>query len=264
MSGDSQLRQSAKDAIARGEYAFALGLLRDVVAFAPEDYEAHMLLGACLGKVGRVTEAVRSLRQAVWLNPRSVQAQYNFGKILYQAGELNEAADHLEQALALDNQYEKAYTLLKDIRALLRPKSAVSATPTIMQSSNRTSHIPKVSATNRRSMWGTVMLAIAFILAICVGIALPILKERLTPVPQPPTITQPAPVITYHPKHRKPKKKHVKPAHKQAVVAKPKPDASDESAGDNATAAATDNSDAATQDQPKEDSTTQPADGASP
>jgi len=76
----------------RGEQRF--GVLRQAIAFSPENGEAYYSLGLLLAEDDRVSEAVDELASAARLLPRA-RVLYNYGIALQQLGRLAEAEDAL-------------------------------------------------------------------------------------------------------------------------------------------------------------------------
>lgn len=113
-----ELMQSASQAFSQEEYARALPLLEEAAGLVPEDFQVHIQLGVCLGRMGRMSDAHRHLSKAVELNPNSAHAHYNLGVQLQLAGRLEEAKHHFEAAVRLDPGHRKAVSHLREVQLL--------------------------------------------------------------------------------------------------------------------------------------------------
>ena len=78
--------------------------------FDPRDAQAHAVLGAVGGVLGRV-DRVRHHRQAVELEPRNAQFRASCADALLEAGELDEAEQAARAALALSADYGPALSV---------------------------------------------------------------------------------------------------------------------------------------------------------
>jgi len=66
------------------------------------------MLGASLGRIGRLKEAAQYFSKAVMLEPDSAENHDNLAAVLIETGQLLEAIRHLNKALEIDNSYEPA------------------------------------------------------------------------------------------------------------------------------------------------------------
>ena len=91
------------DAIARGDYAVAEGLIKEMLAEKPNGAMALNLRAAMEMKQGRFDVAEKTLDQAIMSNPRSYSAYYNLAMLLMQrdAGNKASARRHYETGRAL-------------------------------------------------------------------------------------------------------------------------------------------------------------------
>ena len=80
------------DAIARGDYAVAEGLIKEMLAEKPNGAMALNLRAAMEMKQGRFDAAEDTLDQAIMSNPRSYFAYYNLAKLLLQKDAGNKAS----------------------------------------------------------------------------------------------------------------------------------------------------------------------------
>ncbi|MFI5404071.1 MAG: tetratricopeptide repeat protein, partial [Planctomycetota bacterium] len=79
---------------ARGRNREAEDVLRQAIAYSPDNGEAYYSLGLLLAEDDRVSEAVDELASAARLLPRA-RVFYNYGVALQQLGRLAEAEDAL-------------------------------------------------------------------------------------------------------------------------------------------------------------------------
>src|SRR5581483_2350900 len=84
------LRRAAEHQAA-GQPHDAEALCRAVLAHAPSDPQALLLLGQALIDTGRATEAVAALRQSVALQPGSAEVHNQLGRALQATGSLKDA-----------------------------------------------------------------------------------------------------------------------------------------------------------------------------
>jgi tetratricopeptide (TPR) repeat protein len=87
---------------ARGQYAQAERVCRQIIASRPGNADAHNILGVSLAALGNQKDAVMELRRAIKINAQAPSYQANLGEILRQAGKLDEAAEALQSAVKLD------------------------------------------------------------------------------------------------------------------------------------------------------------------
>ncbi len=200
MSEDVRLINTAKEAIAREDFAHAVKILKDIVIYSPEGYEGYMLLGACLGRTGRITEGMRAMNQAASLNPHSAQVQYNFGKLLYQAGELEDSIERLNAAIHIDPGYDKARKLLHEVRALVGGKSPGWSAAHQPPPSRVTALKRGVPVQSEKNGWRGTAIFLCITLAVCAGVGLPVLlkKNAVEPVAK----TKAATTAASHDEHK--------------------------------------------------------------
>ena len=97
-----------------GQYASAIGRLRNVVAQAPAFTRAHDNLGLCYEALNQTDEAIPHYREAVRLNRRDDKARsgwpaLNLGILLRTRGELEEAETLFREALTYDQHFAPGY-----------------------------------------------------------------------------------------------------------------------------------------------------------
>jgi mono/diheme cytochrome c family protein len=87
--------------LARANAQGAVPVVQAAVRISPKEAEAHNLLGAVLAAVGRVPEAIEQYRQAVALRPDFVNAHFNLAIALAKATRYDEAIAEYQRILAV-------------------------------------------------------------------------------------------------------------------------------------------------------------------
>ncbi len=88
--------------LARANAQAAIPVVQAAVRIQPKDPEAHNLLGAALVAVGRVTEAIEQYRQAIALRPDSINPRFNLALALVKAARYDDAIAEYQRILAMD------------------------------------------------------------------------------------------------------------------------------------------------------------------
>lgn len=78
----------------------AVPMLEQAVRIDPSRPEAHDMLGSALQNVGRLREAIAQFQLALWAQPDYINAQYDLANALARAGKLDEAIEHFRQVVA--------------------------------------------------------------------------------------------------------------------------------------------------------------------
>jgi tetratricopeptide (TPR) repeat protein/mono/diheme cytochrome c family protein len=78
----------------------AITALDQAVRIAPNDSQAHNILGASLSRVGRSVDALGQFETALRLDESNVNARYNLVFALIKAGQTAEAAQQMEKVVA--------------------------------------------------------------------------------------------------------------------------------------------------------------------
>jgi hypothetical protein len=78
----------------------AAGMLSTAVRIDPGRPEAHDMLGAALQNLGRLPDAIREYRLALEADPQYWNARYNLAKALAKTGDLSGAVANFQQVLA--------------------------------------------------------------------------------------------------------------------------------------------------------------------
>jgi tetratricopeptide (TPR) repeat protein len=81
------------------EHAAAVEEFRQVLAEQPDHLEATYLIGSCLARMGRETEALPYARKVLQLSPAHLAAHRLLGGLLSRRGEYEEAIRHLQTVL---------------------------------------------------------------------------------------------------------------------------------------------------------------------
>ena len=112
----------------RGELIAAEALYREILAQAPEHFDALHLLGVVLYANGRHEDAVASITKALAVNPAHAAAHSNLGLALQKAHRLAEAVASFDRALALRPEHAVAYYNRGNALAKLRrPEEALES-----------------------------------------------------------------------------------------------------------------------------------------
>ncbi|MGI9253767.1 MAG: tetratricopeptide repeat protein, partial [Thermomicrobiales bacterium] len=96
------LNDRVEAALAKGDLARAVPLLRAQTAVAPRDPTVHYNLGMALSDLGALDDARLHLVKAVHLDPDNVNALVALGVAHYRSGDAGSARKRLEQAIALE------------------------------------------------------------------------------------------------------------------------------------------------------------------
>jgi len=87
--------------LARTHAQDAVPVVQAAVRIQPKDAEARNLLGAALAAVGRVPEAIEQYRQAVALRPDFINARFNLAIALVKVGRYDDAIAEYQRILAV-------------------------------------------------------------------------------------------------------------------------------------------------------------------
>jgi Tfp pilus assembly protein PilF/mono/diheme cytochrome c family protein len=86
--------------LSRLDPSHAVSILDEAVQIDPKKPEGHDWLGVALVTVGRSGEAIREFHTALAIQPEYTNARYNLAKALAKAGQLDEAAEDFSQVVA--------------------------------------------------------------------------------------------------------------------------------------------------------------------
>jgi predicted TPR repeat methyltransferase len=101
--------KSALRSFEKGEMLEARSHLQQVLASAPDNFDALHLIGIVEHKLGRLQQAEEYFKRALSINPDFEYAHYNFGRALQDHGKLEEAALAYEKAAALNPNLDFAH-----------------------------------------------------------------------------------------------------------------------------------------------------------
>ncbi len=104
----------------------ALPMLEAAVSIDPQQPEAHDMLGSALQSFGRSAEAMRQFRLALEVAPDYMNARYNLAKALARAGKLDEAIENFRQVAAA---YPASARIQNELAELLARKNRAAAAP---------------------------------------------------------------------------------------------------------------------------------------
>src|SRR5262249_32840349 len=96
------------EALRAGDLMRAQVLLSEAARADPSNVQARMALGAALGELGRLDEAIAALQEAAALAPGLAAAHYNLGNVLEKAGRLEEARQAYRFTLQVDPTHQRA------------------------------------------------------------------------------------------------------------------------------------------------------------
>jgi tetratricopeptide (TPR) repeat protein len=94
--------QESAALIQTGKFSDAEPILRKATAIAPQNSDAHNLLGIVFGELGKATEAEREYKTAIRLNPKAVSPRANLGVLLAKNKRQTEAIQNFEAVLKLN------------------------------------------------------------------------------------------------------------------------------------------------------------------
>ncbi|BFI94823.1 MAG: tetratricopeptide repeat-containing sulfotransferase family protein [Rhodanobacter sp.] len=115
-------------ALMDGDNPQAIGHLRHALAARPGDATIHMTLGNALFETGEAEAGLACLERACELAAEDPAAWYNFGRALQVSARLQPACDALRRAVALAPDYVKARNALATVLANLGDAAAAVAT----------------------------------------------------------------------------------------------------------------------------------------
>lgn len=117
----------ARNFMVQRKFREAAMLFGQVVEEDPENTSGYLNLGAALGQLGRVDEAMEAFKQALRLDPSESKAHYNLAVIYGARGEPDRALDHFRAAVEADPNYSEAHFGLT--RILWRRRQCREALP---------------------------------------------------------------------------------------------------------------------------------------
>jgi len=106
-----QLLESARNAFFAGRDEEALVVIRKLLETAPQNHEAHFLMGRVHERRGEFDRAVNALKAAVFWNPRLVGAHVLLGRIAVLKNDCAGAGASLNKSLQIDASDQDAQAL---------------------------------------------------------------------------------------------------------------------------------------------------------
>ena len=106
-----QLLESARNAFLAGRDEDALASLGKLLQIAPQDYEAHLLMGRVYERKGDFDRATNALKAAVFWNPKLVTAHVLLGRIAVLKNDCAAAEASVDKALQIDVNNQDAQAL---------------------------------------------------------------------------------------------------------------------------------------------------------
>ncbi len=103
-------------ALQKGDFAGAIPALVNAITADPNDFDAHIYLGAAYSQTDKHTEAVETLTKAVYLQPENAQVRYNLGVAFERAGWTEQAVEVMQQVLQLQPNYAQAQQALQRLQ----------------------------------------------------------------------------------------------------------------------------------------------------
>jgi len=125
-------KETGLAALQKGDFVNAVPALESAILSDPNDFDAHLYLGAAYSQAERHTEAVETLTKAVYLQPMNAQVRYNLAVAFERAGWNEQAVEVLKQVLEIQPNYaqaQQALTRLQPSAPLLPPMPIPQATP---------------------------------------------------------------------------------------------------------------------------------------
>jgi Flp pilus assembly protein TadD len=106
-----QLLEAARNAFFAGRDEEALVVIRKLLETAPQNHEAHFLMGRVHERRGEFDRAINALKAAVFWNPRLVAAHVLLGRIAVLKSDCAGAGASLNRALQIDASDQDAQAL---------------------------------------------------------------------------------------------------------------------------------------------------------
>jgi Tfp pilus assembly protein PilF len=94
--------ESGQQNLEEGAYNEAISDLEAAVAAAPDQSQAHFLLGQAYNHVGRYDDAAEEFTTVLDLDPENAAAHHNLGVTYFQLQDPNAAVEQFQAALAID------------------------------------------------------------------------------------------------------------------------------------------------------------------
>jgi tetratricopeptide (TPR) repeat protein len=121
-----QLMESARNAFLAGRDEDALASLGKLLQAAPQNFEAHLLMGRVYERKGDFERATNALKAAVFWNPKLVAAHVLLGRIAVLKNDCAAARASLDKALQIEPDNQESLALKRLIEQKCK---AAGATP---------------------------------------------------------------------------------------------------------------------------------------
>ena len=112
----------ALEALGQADFPAAINRLEELVVEDPANARAWSQLGACYLETQRPSDAVEALSRAVHAAPQDAQAHYLLGNACGSLGQLDRAAACYRRALEIDSHHAKAEEFLMKAESLLESR----------------------------------------------------------------------------------------------------------------------------------------------
>ena len=106
-----QLLETSRNAFNSGRDADALAVLGKLLQIAPQNYDAHLLMGRVYERKGDFDRATNALKAAVFWNPKLVPAHVFLGRIAVLKNDCASAQASADKALQIDANDQDAQAL---------------------------------------------------------------------------------------------------------------------------------------------------------
>lgn len=116
-----QLLESARNAFMAGRDEDALAALGKLLQIAPQDFEAHLLMGRVYERKGDFDRATNALKAAVFWNPKLVAAHVLLGRIAVLKNDCAAAQAAADKAIQSDADNQDAQALKRLIEQKCKP-----------------------------------------------------------------------------------------------------------------------------------------------
>jgi len=118
-----QLLESARNAFLAGRDEDALASLGKLLQVAPQDFEAHLLMGRVYERKGDFDRATNALKAAVFWNPKLVAAHVLLGRISVLRNDCAAAQSSVEKSLQIEPENQDALALKRLVDQKCKPPS---------------------------------------------------------------------------------------------------------------------------------------------
>jgi tetratricopeptide (TPR) repeat protein len=133
-TGDvAALVDSGRQNLEEGAYNQAIADLEAAVTAAPDQSQAHFLLGQAYNHVGRYPDAAEEFTTVLDLDPENAAAHHNLGVTYFQLQDPNAAVEQFQAALAIDPDDADTHYQLGATYLVLALSAGNTPDPELMQ-----------------------------------------------------------------------------------------------------------------------------------